>query len=69
MYNTKITILIIVALLAVAAAITPTPECFGKARTAICHEEFAPDLHFCLNNSRVIYDHVSTLKHLRKIFK
>ena len=53
------TVIVVSFLFAVAGAITPTPECFSKARTEICNSDFKPDLYFCLNNSRVVYDHVS----------
>ena len=50
----------IISFLAVAVyAITPNTACFAKAKKTICQESFESDFYFCLNNSRVVYDHVS----------
>ena len=49
----------VVSVARLASSITPNTECFDLARNKICRESFEQDLYFCLNNSWVVYDHVS----------
>ena len=41
-------------------AIKPHQDCFEKARHSVCVSVFIDDLYYCLNESTVSYNHVSS---------
>ena len=52
----------IIAFVSLTLGLVPDEKCLDKAHKSLCTKFFATDLNYCLNESKLEFDHVSSIQ-------